>query len=111
MRIHAIVTATCLCLSVPATAQDKATIQSLSDKFAQAFNTGDAAGVAALYTDEAVILPPGAEMMKGRTAIQAFWEGAAKQLGNGKLTTIEVKPLASDRALEIGTFSFRPKAS
>jgi uncharacterized protein (TIGR02246 family) len=86
-------------------------LQSLSDKFAQAFNAGDAAAVAALYTNEAVILPPGAEMMKGRTAIQAFWKGAAEQLGNGKLTTVEVKPLGSDRALEIGTFSFRTKAS
>jgi uncharacterized protein (TIGR02246 family) len=110
MRIQVIVAATCLCLSVPAMAQDKATIQSLSDKFAQAFNAGDAAGVAALYSEEAVILPPGAEMMKGRTAIQAFWKGAAEQLGNGKLTTLEVKPLGSDRALEIGTFSFRTKA-
>ena len=111
MRIQVIVAATCLCLSVPAMAQDKATIQSLSDKFAQAFNAGDAAGVAALYSEEAVILPPGAEMMKGRTAIQAFWKGAAEQLGNGKLTTLEVKPLGSDRALEIGTFSFRTKGS
>jgi hypothetical protein len=74
MRIHALVAAGCLCLSVPAVAQDKATIQSLNDKFAQAFNAGDAAGLATLYTEEAVILPPGAEMMKGRTAIQAFWK-------------------------------------
>ena len=111
MRIHATIVVTCVCLSVPAMAQDKATIQSLSDKFAQAFNAGDAAGVADLYTEDAVILPPGAEMMKGRTAIQAFWKGAAEQLGNGKLTTVDVKPLGSDRALEIGTFSFRTKAS
>ena len=111
MRIHAVVAATFLCLWVPAMAQDKATIQSLNDKFAQAFNAGDAAGVAALYTDEAVILPPGAEMMKGRSAIQAFWKGAAEQLGNGKLPTVDVKPLGSDRALEIGSFTFRTKAS
>jgi uncharacterized protein (TIGR02246 family) len=111
MRIHANVAATFLCLSVPAMAQDKAIIQSLNDKFAQAFNAGDAAGVAALYTEEAVILPPGAEMMKGRSAIQTFWKGAAEQLGNGKLTTVEVKPLGSDRALEIGTFSFRTKGA
>jgi uncharacterized protein (TIGR02246 family) len=92
-------------------AQDKAIIQSLSDKFAQAFNAGDAAGVAALYTDEAVILPPGVEMMKGRTAIQAFWKGAAEKLGNGKLTTVEVKSLGTEAAQEIGTFSFRTKGS
>lgn len=111
MRVQIIASGICLFLSAPAMAQDKATIQSLSDKFAQAFNAGDAAGVAALYTEEAVILPPGAEMMKGRTAIQAFWKGAAEQLGNGKLTTVDVKPLGGDRALEIGNFSFRTKAS
>jgi uncharacterized protein (TIGR02246 family) len=92
-------------------AQDKATIQNLNDKFAQAFNKGDAAGVAALYTEEAVILPPGAEMMKGRSAIQAFWKGAADQLGEGKLITVDVKPLGSEAAQEIGTFSFRTKGS
>ena len=111
MRIHAIVAVACLCFSVPAVAQDKATIQSLNDKFAKACNAGEAAGVAALYSEEAVSRPPGAERMKGRTAIQAFWKGAAEQLGNGKLTTVDVKPLGSDRALEIGTFAFRTKAS
>jgi len=75
MRIYAMLAA--ILLAVPALAQDKATIQSLSDQFAKAFNTGDAAAVAALYTEDAIILPPGGEMMKGRSAIQAFWKGAA----------------------------------
>ncbi len=104
-------TAICLWGAAPAIAQDKATIQSLSDKFAQAFNAGDAAAVAALYTEDAVILPPGGEMMKGKSAIQAFWKGAAEQLGDGKLTTVDVKPLGSEAAREIGTFSFRTKGS
>jgi ketosteroid isomerase-like protein len=98
MRIQVIVSAICLCFSAPAMAQDKATIQSLNDKFAQAFNAGDAAAVAALYTDDAVILPPGAEMMKGKNAIQAFWKGAAEQLGDGAVR-------------EIGTFTFRTKGA
>ena len=98
MRIQVIVSAICLCLSAPAMAQDKATIQSLNDKFAQAFNAGDAAAVAALYTDDAVILPPGAEMMKGKNAIRAFWKGAAEQLGDGAVR-------------EIGTFTFRTKGA
>ena len=109
MQIRALLVVVCLCVPVPALAQDKATIQSLNDKFAQAFNKGDAAGVAALYTAEAVILPPGAEMMKGRSAIQAFWKGATEQLGDGKLTTVDVKPLGSESAQEIGTFTFRTK--
>jgi uncharacterized protein (TIGR02246 family) len=111
MRIQVIVSAICLCLSAPAMAQDKATIQSLNDKFAQAFNAGDAAAVAALYTEDALILPPGGEMMKGKSAIQAFWKGATEQLGNGKLTTVDVKPLGNGAVREIGTFSFRTKGA
>ena len=111
MRSLALLTAICLCGTAPAVAQDKATIQSLNDKFAQAFDAGDAAAVAALYADDAVILPPGPEMMKGKSAIQKFWKGAAEQLGNGKLTTVDVKPLGSERAQEIGTFTFRTKGS
>ena len=111
MYAHTLVAAACLCLPVPAMAQDKAAIQSLNDRFVQAFNTGDAAAVAALYTEDAVILPPGAEMMKGKSAIQAFWKGATEQLGDGKLTTADVKPMGSETAREIGTFSFRTKGS
>lgn len=111
MRVLALLPATCLCLPLPALAQDKATIQSLNDKFAQAFNAGDAAAIAALYTEDAIVLPPGGEMMKGRTAIQSFWKGAAEQLGDGKLTTVDVKPLGNEAAREIGTFSFRTKGS
>ena len=111
MRIRAIVVIACLCLSAPVMAQDMATIQRLSDQFAKAFNAGDAAAVAALYTDDAVILPPDGEIMKGRSAIQAFWKGATEHLGDGKLTTVDVKPLGNEAAREIGTFTFQTKGA
>jgi uncharacterized protein (TIGR02246 family) len=111
MRIHAVLTAICLCLPVPALAQDKATIQSLNDQFAKAFNSGDFASVASHYAEDAVVLPPGAEMVKGRSAIQAFWKSAAEQIGDIKLTAVDVKPLGSSAAREIGTFSLRTKGS
>ena len=66
MRAHALLTATCLCLPVSAIAQDKATIQSLNDQFTRAFNAGDIAAVAAHYTEDATVLPPGAEMVTGQ---------------------------------------------
>jgi uncharacterized protein (TIGR02246 family) len=91
-------------------AQDKATIERLNDKFAQAFNKGDAAAVASMYTQDAVVLPPGAEMAKGRSAIQAFWKKSAEQIGDLKLTALEVKPLGKDAAREIGTFTLKTKA-
>ena len=111
MRIQVIASAICLCLSAPAIAQDKASIQSLNDQFAKAFNTGDVAAVAAHYTEDAVVLPPGAEMVMGRNAILTFWKSAADQIGDIKLTAVDVKPLESNAAREIGTFSFRTKGA
>ncbi|MET0527021.1 MAG: SgcJ/EcaC family oxidoreductase [Microvirga sp.] len=99
----------CFCLPVSALAQDKASIQTLNDQFTRAFNAGDMAAVAALYTEDAAVLPPGAEMVWGRTAIQAFWKAASEQLGNAKLTAVDVKPLGSEAAREIGTFSLWTK--
>ena len=45
-------------------------------KFVAAFNAGDAATVASLYTEDAALYPPGAERVDGRSAIQTFWQGA-----------------------------------
>jgi uncharacterized protein (TIGR02246 family) len=59
-------------VAAPASAQDKATIAKLNDAWAAAFNRGDASAVAAMYTEDAFVLPPGAEMVKGRAAIEAF---------------------------------------
>jgi uncharacterized protein (TIGR02246 family) len=39
-----------------------------------ASNQGDAAGLAELYADDAVLLPPDHEPIRGRAAIRAFWD-------------------------------------
>ena len=111
MRAHALLTATCLCLPVSALAQDRASIQTLNDQFTKAFNAGDIAAVAAHYTEDATVLPPGAEMVLGRNAILTFWKSAADQIGDIKLTAVDVKPLGSNAAREIGTFSLRTKGA
>ena len=111
MRAHALLAATCLCLPVSALAQDRASIQTLNDQFTKAFNAGDIAAVATHYTEDATVLPPGAEMVIGRNAILTFWKSAADQIGDIKLTAVDVKPLGSNAAREIGTFSLRTKAA
>jgi uncharacterized protein (TIGR02246 family) len=101
----------CLMLLVgPAAAQSKATIQKFDDKWAEAFNKGDAAALAAMYTEDAYALPPGTEMMKGRSAIEAFWRQQMQQIGDVKCTALDVKPLGRSAAREIGTCSFKTKA-
>jgi len=93
----------------PAVAQDRATIEKLNDVWSAAFNKGDAAAVAALYTEDAYVLPPGAEMVKGRAAIEAFWRQAAQQMTDAKLTTVDVLPLGPEAAREVGTVALKTK--
>jgi uncharacterized protein (TIGR02246 family) len=92
-----------------ALAQDKTAIQKLNDAWTAAFNKGDAAGVAAMYAEDAYVLPPGSDIVKGRAAIEAFWRQAAQQLGDAKLTTLDVLPLGPDAAREIGTVTLKTK--
>lgn len=96
---------------VAARAQDVATIQALNDKWSAAFNKGDAVAVAAMYAGDAYVLPAGAEMAKGRAAIRKFWADAVQQLGDAKLTTVDVQKLGPAAAREIGTFTFRTKGA
>jgi ketosteroid isomerase-like protein len=73
------------------------------------FNKGHFAGVASLYTEDAIALPPGSAMVKGRAAIEALWKSMAQQVSDPKLTTLDVKPLGPSAAREIGTFSLKTK--
>lgn len=43
-------------------------------RWLSAFNTQDPEGVRATYTEDAVLVPPGAPMAKGRAEIGKFWE-------------------------------------
>ena len=93
-----------------ALAQAKDSIQKLNAEWVAAFNKGDAKAVTAMYTPDAYVLPAGADMVKGHGAIEKFWGGAMKQLGEAKLTTVDVQSLGPGAAREVGTFSFKTKA-
>lgn len=95
-----------LILAGAAQARDiEAEIDAANAKFVAAFNKGDAAGVAQLYTEQATALPPGAPMAKGRTAIQNFWHGAIQSgLKNVSLKALQVDQFGG-AAREIGQFS------
>src|SRR3954453_4442609 len=109
MRRVALIALCLVLLAAPALSQTKAMIQQLNGEWVAAFNKGDAGAIVAMYTEDAYVLPAGAEMAKGRRAIQAFWAQAAQQLGDAKLTTVDVMSLGPGAAREIGTFSFKTK--
>jgi uncharacterized protein (TIGR02246 family) len=105
------VLALCLCVSLAgsALAQSKATIQKLNDEWAAAFNKGDAAAIAAMYAEDAYVLPPGGDIVKGRSAIEACWRRITQKVGDIKLVTIDVLPLGPRAAREIGTVTLATK--
>jgi uncharacterized protein (TIGR02246 family) len=84
-------------------------IDKLNTEFIAAFAKGDMAALGQMYTEDAYLLPPDSETVKGRAAIQRFWTSAAAAIGDLKLTTVDVKPLGSDAAREIGTFTLKTK--
>jgi uncharacterized protein (TIGR02246 family) len=47
-------------------------IESREQEWLSAFNGGDAAGVAGLYTEDGRLLPPNSDVVEGRSAIEAF---------------------------------------
>ena len=52
---------------------DETAIRAQSTDWEKAYNGGDAKAVAALYAEDAVLLPPGASGVNGRAAILAFF--------------------------------------
>jgi uncharacterized protein (TIGR02246 family) len=106
----ALVIAFVLALIGPASAQ-KAEIEAVNAKWTEFFNKGDFAGVASLYTADAVAFPPGSPMVDGQAAIGAMWKSMAEHVSYPKLTTLDVKPLGPSAAREIGTVSLKTKGS
>ncbi len=74
-------------------------------KWVAAFNAGDAAAVAGLYTEDAALFPPGGARVDGRAAIQAFWQGAIDSgMKVDVLHAVEVEA-GGNMAGEIGVFT------
>ncbi len=104
-----------LCLGVsfaaPAMAQSKAAIQKLEDGWGAAFNKGDAAAVAAMYTDDADVLPPGSDMVKGRSRDRGAC-GVRKwqQIGDVKCVPSMSNRSAAGRRAKSAPVTFKTKA-
>ena len=86
-------------------AQVRETIEAANLKFGEAVRQGDAAALAALYTDDAIILPPNSDMIQGRQGIEEFW-GMVIQMGvtDAILTTVDVMG-SDDLVYEIGQYT------
>ena len=93
------------CASRDSTAEARAGVEATNAQFMAAVSQGDAAGVAACYTEDTQLLPPNSEIVKGRKAVQGFLQGFLDAVVKGiQLTSIEVEG-HGDTAHEVGAYT------
>lgn len=80
-------------------------IRETAGALAAAISRGDAAGAAALYAADAVLLTPTAELVAGRRQIETYWRtGIALGVSRMELDARELR-FASTVAFEIGDYA------
>ena len=71
---------------------DRQEVDRFARAFEQLFDRGDAAAMAAYYTDDAEVMAPYSDVVRGRDAIEAFFKAAsAAAQRTGMRRTIQVR--------------------
>ena len=101
MRRLALVGILLLVAAGPASGQGNTdpALDKLAAAFAAAFNAKDAAGIAAFYTEDGVVMAPNMPMVRGRRDIEAYYKQGFSQVGG----TIRLQPFESASS---GTVAF-----
>ena len=94
-----------------ARAEDLHAVQALNDGLAAAFNSGDSGRLAQLYAEDAVLLPPGAELIKGKPKIEDYYRAALPTVTDSKFSAVEAKSLGDADVVEVGTFAAKTAGS
>jgi len=99
-------------LASPCVAQTAAgEIEKAKQQYIGALNEGDAATLARMSTERAILLPPNAGMIEGREAIEKYWRNVfAAGLEDVSARTVRVDEYGSDAAREIGRIHVRAPA-
>ena len=94
-------------ITQPTASEVRTAIAAANESFMAAVKRGDAAGLAALYTEDGQVLPPNGDFVTGKGAIQTFWQ-AVMDMGikEAKLEIVEVEG-HGDTATEVSTFTLR----
>ena len=100
----AVVAALAVFLASPCVAQTAATeIEKARQQYLEALNAGDADVLARMSAERAILLPPNAEMIEGREAIEKYWRSVfAAGLKDVSARTVRVDEYGDDTARDIG---------
>jgi ketosteroid isomerase-like protein len=85
-------------------------VEQIALQLGAAFNARDPVALAALYTDDAVLMPPSEPSVHGNEAIRAWFEQALPRLGAIRLRPSGTR-LAGALAVQVGTFELQPGAA
>jgi uncharacterized protein (TIGR02246 family) len=79
-------------------------IEAANAEFAAVYSRGDAAALAAMYTERGQLFPPNEKIVEGRAAIEKFWKAAMDSgIKTVELKTNEVEGLG-ESAVEVGSY-------
>lgn len=91
-----------------------AAIHAADQVWLKGYNSGDVDTVVSLYSEDAVLLPPGASSAHGRTAIRAFFEkDMAASAKDGIKFSLGAKPdggVSGDMGWSSGTYTVKDKS-
>jgi ketosteroid isomerase-like protein len=74
--------------SAPNTAADEAKLKAVDQSWFEAYARGDAVGIANLYAQDAIVMPPNVTALSGRAAIQAY---LVTGIANTKKANLSIK--------------------
>ncbi len=82
-------------------------IEKANIRFGEGIRKGNAAAVGALYTEDALLMPPNMETVRGREGTTKFWDGAMKMgVRDAILSTVELHK-KGDTVEEIGNYTLK----
>jgi uncharacterized protein (TIGR02246 family) len=102
-------------VAVAAPSADEAAIRAQTTSWEKGYNGGDAKAVAALYAEDALLLPPGSPGVSGRAAIEAYFtKDIAGSKAGGAVFVVNPKTdvgVSGDMGWESGTYKVTVKGA
>ncbi len=82
-------------------------IERANQRFGESIRRADATAVGNLYTEDAILMPPNFEPIRGREGTQKFWDGAIKMgVKEAVLRTVELNE-KGDTVEEVGNYTLK----
>jgi uncharacterized protein (TIGR02246 family) len=89
------------------TAAVKAAIDASNKKFGAAIAAGDTKALGTIYTDDAMVMPPNSEAVKGRQAIEGLFGMLVTSGIKGAVLTAQEVEAHGESATELGSYSIK----